>query len=115
LQFNGPQAFLQPEVQERLHLDGGQIKAIEAAIDTARREMNQAMVPGGPGAPLQKGAANSLQARRLESSKRFRIDASKAISGILTEPQCADYERMLGKPYDKEAFTRGGSEAPKQQ
>jgi hypothetical protein len=114
LQFNGPQAFLQPEVQERLHLVGDQIKAIEGAIAGARREINQAMVPGGPGAPLQKGPANILQARRLEASKRFRTDASQAISGILTEAQRADYEKMLGKPYDKEAFMRGGSEAPKQ-
>jgi Spy/CpxP family protein refolding chaperone len=115
LQFNGPQAFLQPEVQERLHLDEGQIKAIEEAVARARREMSQAMVPGGPGAPLQKGAANTLQARRLEASKSFRIDASRAISGILTEAQRAAYEKMLGKPYDKEAFMRGESESPKQE
>ena len=115
LQFNGPQAFLQPEVQGRLHLDGGQIKAIEEAIARARREMSQAMFPGGPGAPLQKGAANTLQARRLEASKKLRADASQAISGILTEAQRAAYEKVLGKPYDKEAFMRGGSEAPKQE
>jgi len=113
LQFNGPLAFLQPELQDRLHLDEGQVQAIGAAIAKARQEMMQALPLGRPGPPLEKGAINTIQPKRQEASTKFRANASKEISEILTEAQRADYEKMLGKPYDKRAFVQGESEAPK--
>jgi hypothetical protein len=113
LQFNGPQAFLQPEIQDRLHLDVNQVQAIEAAIAKVRQEMMQALPIGGPGPPPEKGALSAIQAKRQEASTKFRASASKEISEILTKAQRVDYEKMLGKPYDKKAFVQGEPEAKK--
>ena len=55
---------------------------------------------GRTGAPLEKGANDTIQAKRQEASTSFRANASKDISAILTKAQRVDYERMLGKPYD---------------
>jgi hypothetical protein len=113
LQFNGPLAFLQPEIQDRLHLDAEQVQAIGEAIAKARQEMFHGLPLGRPAPPLEKGAINAIRAKRLQASTKFRADASKEISEILTEAQRVDYEKMLGKPYDKSAFVQGESEAPR--
>jgi hypothetical protein len=113
LQFNGPLAFLQPEVQARLHLDADQVQAIGNVINKARQEMMQALPFGGPGPQREKGALSVIQAKRQEASTKFRASASKEISEILTKAQRVDYEKMLGKPYDKKAFVQGEPEAPK--
>jgi hypothetical protein len=43
----------------------------------------------------------------------FSANATKKISEILTNAQRVDYEKMLGKPYDKKAFVLGEPKAPK--
>ena len=70
--------------------------------------LNLTVPLGRTGTPLEKGAINTIQAKRQEASTSFRVNASKDISAILTKAQRVDYAKMLGRPYDKLAFVRGG-------
>jgi hypothetical protein len=80
LQLNGPQAFIQPEVQDRLRLGVDQVQAIGNAIAKVRQEMMQALPIERPGPPPAKGAMRAIQAKRQEASTKFRASASKEIS-----------------------------------
>ena len=84
LQFNGPLAFLQPEVQERLHLDIDQVKAIEQAIAKARQEMS----PGSAAASETWNASGqgSKQIDPGEAPGSLNKVPSQCLEGDLRDP-----------------------------
>lgn len=112
LQFNGPVAFVQPEFHEQLHLEKNQVSRIGDVLAKARHELMQAVPIRGPGRPSDKQSLAGIPSKRLEASKEFRANATMAIRQILTEAQRADYDKMLGKPLDQDAFIQGKSSTP---
>ena len=112
-QLNGPMAFLQQETHDRLHLEKDQVKKIQDAITKARGEWMQSVRMGRPGNFGDPAAIKEIQEKRKAAATRFRENASKAISEILTKDQRAQVEKLQGKPLDKEAFIRGEPEKSK--
>ena len=116
LQADGPIAFLRREVRERLGLDPEQVKTIRALIARGRQQIaDGAAVPAG--VPPVTGPITPEQGRALYESKPYqdairknreiarsaRSRTLQAITKLLSKGQHAEYQAMLGEPFD---FTR---------
>jgi hypothetical protein len=115
LQLEGPVAFLANDFQKRLGLSAGQVEQIRPIVEAGQAEMMKASAVPLPAGLKVEDRAGSLEAARKElDTPEFRAAAAKArretrdawnattrrIGRVLTETQRAQYERMLGPPFD---------------
>jgi hypothetical protein len=115
VQLQQSEAFLLPDVQKRLGLSADQVEKIRPIVKAGRAEMEKATaVPLPAGLKLEDRAASLEAARKQFDTPEFRAATAKArretrdardatlrrIGRVLTDAQRAQYEKMLGAPFD---------------
>ena len=113
VQIQGPWAFERGEFQRRLGLTSDQVDEVTSILDQGQQELNKATSFSMDWKP--KGAAPSIEEiRTLVDGLEFQLMKEKTrhlahatrigvmvrIVKVLTEPQHADYRKMLGAPFD---------------
>jgi hypothetical protein len=111
LQAEGPIAFTRPEIQELLNLTPQQVELIGAFVEQGREEMRSASAL--PAGVMPSRVSRDLR-RTLLESKAFQSELGKTrdavvqarkstmqqIAKVLTKGQRANYEKMVGEPFD---------------
>jgi hypothetical protein len=111
IQADGPMAFKRSDFQERLNLSPGQVELITPIVDQGRQEIRNAAVVKAEVMPL---GLTAEQRRDLTKSEKFKSEVGKkrdavvkarlttmqVIAKHLTKGQRANYEKMVGEPFD---------------
>lgn len=113
LQGDGPMAFLRPEVQERLAIPPEQFEAIKEVYERGSRAFEQAATVPADVLPEAKGLARERRTALMETKAvktevekgrqavvKTRQDTMREIGKVLTKYQRAQFNRMLGPPFD---------------
>jgi hypothetical protein len=113
LQGEGPLAFRRPVIHERLNMSPGQIEMIETIITKGREAMNEASTVPKDLLPERRRLTPDDRAKLLESEKfqseikqrraavlKARQNTMLLIGKQLTKNQRANFDKMLGEPFD---------------
>lgn len=99
LQIAGPQAFMMPEVAERLQISEEQHEAIREVMESMRPPQGQPGQQGGQGG------------QRPDPAKRMKEVMSKVLA-VLSDKQRAEYRTMTGKEFTLSMQPMGGQRGP---
>jgi hypothetical protein len=125
LQTEGPAAFNRPEVQEQLNLGPEQVELIGSIVRDGRKMLVALRAPSDvlpdprPLNPTQRKAAREAKAYKdavkaaRERAIAIRGSTMQSIARVLTKGQRAQYEKMVGAPFDfRQLWTRAPGDVP---
>jgi hypothetical protein len=122
LQLDGPMAFAQPDLLEKLNVDDDQAPLIRDILTDARSEMvNNAQFPltardvprrDGPRPPLPEEAFQEKLARARVANDRMLQSALGRIGGVLRKTQWDAYLKLRGAPFAASELAPGRGTPP---
>lgn len=96
LQAMGVEAFTQPEVAERLKMTEEQKSKLEEAVSGMREQMME----------IFQGAQGDREGA-MRKMTELRESTRKKVMDLMTAEQKAEWEKMIGKPFQMPAFGGG--------
>jgi hypothetical protein len=118
-QAEGPEAFMRPEVQERLNLAPEQVEEIRAVVSEGKKGLRTAATLPPEVLDQNQGPEERLKSMKSKGFKKAVDDAQssilkvrsstmKAVAEVMTKGQRDRYRKMIGEPFDfKNAWQAG--------